>query len=539
MIPMDDEDMIPTLPRVSATRPASNGELPQSIPDSTSIAAAQREKHVVIMGAGPAGLTAAYDLLIHNGIPVTVLEKDPVYVGGISRTATYHGNRFDIGGHRFFSKSKEIEDLWTEILGDEMLVRPRLSRILYNHKFFDYPLKASNALFNLGPIETARCIASYVKARMFPVKNPKSFAEWTSNQFGKRLFGIFFKTYTERLWGISSDELSADWAAQRIKGLNMAEAIKNALFPPKKGKKGDALIKTLIEEFRYPRYGPGQMWERVQQMLSDRGYPVLMGQEVVSIRHGNGQVNSLVTRDLQGNLREYRGTDFISTLPVRELVNSFDPSLPPEVRHAANNLKYRDYYTVVLTVNKPNVFPDNWIYLHDKGINACRIQNYKNWSPAMVSNPNQTCLGLEYFCFDTDDVWTMPDAELIARGTQDVVTLGMCKASDIVDGVVVRMPKAYPIYDDEYKTHLRVIRDYLEAHVPNLQLVGRNGMHHYNNQDHSMMTALCAARNIAYNAGLDPWSVNTDAEYHEGSRDEEDNSGRQMPKRAQTAGAAH
>ena len=495
-------------------------------------------QHTVIMGAGPAGLTAAYELAVRHNVPVTVLEKDPRYVGGISRTVEHQGYRFDIGGHRFFSKSQEIEDLWTEILSDELLNRPRLSRILYRGKYFDYPLKASNALFNLGPIETLRCIASYVRARISPVPDPRSFEDWVSNKFGKRLFSIFFKTYTERLWGISSKELSADWAAQRIKGLNMAEAIKNALFPPKPGRSRDAVITTLIDAFRYPRLGPGQMWERVQERLAERGQPVQLGQEVVAIKHQHSRVTSVVVRDAHGQTHEVVGAQFISTLPMRELINACQPALPAAVQHAANSLKYRDYFTVVIVVDKATVFPDNWIYLHDPGINACRIQNYKNWSPAMVPDQTKTCLGLEYFCFDTDAIWCQPDDELIAMGVSELVKLGLCTPEQASSGVVVRQRKAYPAYDEVYKTHLRVIREYVEAHMTNLQLVGRNGMHHYNNQDHSMMTALCAARNIAADAHLDPWNVNTDAEYHEGSRDQEDHSGRQMPKRVQTAGVA-
>jgi protoporphyrinogen oxidase len=484
--------------------------------------------NVIVMGAGPAGLTAAYELVKRHGVPTTVIEKDPVYVGGISRTAVYEGYRFDIGGHRFFSKSQEIEDLWSEILGDELLTRPRLSRIFYKGRYFDYPLKASNALFNLGPIETARCITSYALARLHPTRHPISFEDWTTNQFGKRLYQMFFKTYTEKVWGISTKELSADWAAQRIKGLNMVEAIKNALIPSKT-KQGGALIKTLIEEFRYPRLGPGQMWERVQTILAQYGHPVVMGESVTTIRHNGHRVTAAVTRRTDGATRTYTGTHYISTLPIRELIYACDPALPAEIIRAADGLRYRDYLTVAMLVNKPDVFPDNWIYLHDPYVKAGRIQNYKNWSPAMVPDERRTCLGLEYFCFEGDGMWSMSDDDLVRFAGDELVSLKMCRPEDLAGGVVVRQPKAYPIYDDMYKEHLRVIRDYIDAHLPNLQLVGRNGMHHYNNQDHSMMTALCAARNIAINADLDPWNVNTDAEYHEGTRDGDDRSGRQMP----------
>lgn len=497
-----------------------------------SSSAEQAQKHVVIMGAGPAGLTAAYELVVHQQVGVTVLEKDPCYVGGISRTVEHDGYRFDIGGHRFFSKSTEIENLWTEIMGKDLLVRPRLSRIVYKGKYFDYPLKAANALFGLGPIETIRCISSYIKARLAPTRNPRNLEEWVTNQFGKRLFQIFFKTYTEKVWGISTTELSADWAAQRIKGLSLSSAIKNALLPNKKTKKGGEVIKTLIDEFRYPRRGPGELWERTASIIGKHGYPVKMGKEIVSIQHDGKQVTGVISCDTKGNTMMEHGSHYISTLPMRELVYAFDPPLPAHIRQAADKLKYRDFLTVALIVDRAEMFPDNWIYLHDPDIVAGRIQNFKNWSPDMVPDASKTCLGLEYFCFEGDGLWTSSDEDLVKLGGKDLLKLKMCKPEEILGGFVVRQPKAYPVYNDEYKTHVRTIRDYLEAHAPNLQLVGRNGMHHYNNQDHSMMSALCAARNIAVNANLDPWSVNTDAEYHEGTRDVEDLSGRLVPQRA-------
>jgi protoporphyrinogen oxidase len=486
------------------------------------------------MGAGPAGLTAAYELVVHQQVGVTVLEKDPRYVGGISRTVEQNGYRFDIGGHRFFSKSTEIEDLWTEVMGNDLLVRPRLSRIVYKGKYYDYPLKAFNALLNLGPLETLRCITSYARARLFPHRHPRNLQDWVTNQFGQRLFKIFFKTYTEKVWGMSTKELSADWAAQRIKGLSLLSAIKNAVLP-QKNTKGGEVIKTLIDEFRYPRRGPGELWERVAAIIDQRGYAVMMGREVVSIQHDGQQVTGILTRTTDGSTHLVEGSHYISTLPMRELVQAFDPALPAPVRQAADRLKYRDFLTVALIVNKAELFPDNWIYLHDPDIVAGRIQNFKNWSPDMVPDPSKTCLGLEYFCFEGDGLWASSDEDLVKLGSQDLMKLRMCKPEEILGGFVVRQPKAYPVYDDEYKRHVRTIRDCLEEQAPNLQLVGRNGMHHYNNQDHSMMTALCAARNIAVDAKLDPWSVNTDAQYHEGTRDVEDKSGRLVPQRVNVA----
>jgi protoporphyrinogen oxidase len=486
-------------------------------------------KHVVMLGAGPAGLTAAYELMRH-GVAVTVLEKDPAYVGGISRTVEHQGYRLDIGGHRFFSKSAEVEDLWSEVLGAELLTRGRLSRIYYKGKYFAYPLKATNALLNMGPIETIRCMSSYTWARIRPVKHPRTFEDWVSNQFGHRLFSIFFKTYTEKVWGISTSELSADWAAQRIKGLDLSQAIRSAFLPGGKKKNRGAVIKTLIDEFRYPRRGPGQMWERVQSALTARGNAVVLGQEVVAIRTADGRVTSVVVRDSSGVMREASGTHFISTLPMRELVARFDPPAPPAIQAAANCLKYRDFLTVAVVVNRDNVFPDNWIYIHDPKAVVGRIQNFKNWSPEMVPNPKTTCLGMEYFCFEGDGLWASSDEQLVELAKRDLARLRMCKPEEVAWGVVVRQPKAYPVYDETYKQHVAVIADYVGEYLPNLQLVGRNGMHHYNNQDHSMMTALLAARNIALGTRFDPWKVNTDAEYHEEARlEDEDRSGRLVP----------
>jgi protoporphyrinogen oxidase len=489
-------------------------------------------KQVIILGGGPAGLTAGYELMRHH-VPVVVLEKDPHRVGGISRTEERNGYRFDIGGHRFFSKSQEIEDLWTEILGDELLTRNRLSRIYFKGKYFDYPLKAGNALFNMGPIETVRCMASYAWARLHPVKDPKSLEDWVRNQFGYRLFLHFFKTYTEKVWGISSKELSADWAAQRIKGLDLGQAIKEALLPRRK-KGRDAVIKTLIDEFRYPRFGPGQMWERVERRLKEQGNIVALGQEVVKVFQSPGiGITRVVFRDdASGVLREVSGTHFISSLPIRELVACCEPALPQAVRAAADQLNYRDFLTVAVVINREKLFPDNWIYIHDPSVLVGRMQNFKVWSPEMVPDPETTCLGLEYFCFEGDGLWASSDEALVELARKELSQLGICKPEEVLWGTVVRQPKAYPVYDDVYKLHLAVIRDYVQEYLPNVQLVGRNGMHHYNNQDHSMMTALLAARNIAVGTHYDPWKVNTDAEYHEEARlEQDDRSGRLVPSR--------
>ena len=492
---------------------------------ATLIAEGER-KHVVVMGAGPAGLTAAYELLKH-GVPVTVLEKDPQQVGGLARTVEHEGYRFDIGGHRFFSKNEEVEALWTEILGDEMLSRGRLSRIYYRGRFFAYPIQAFNALWNLGPFEATLCLASYMKARLRPIKNPKTLEQWVTNQFGWRLYSIFFKTYTEKVWGISTKELSADWAAQRIKSLDLWVVIRSALLPNRRPKKRGEIVTTLIDRFRYPRLGPGQMWERVAEIAADAGHPVQLGRPVSRIHHDDGAVTSVETDD-----GSYAGTDFISSIPIRELINRLDPPAPERVRRAAGGLGYRDFISIALMIDKPSVFPDNWIYIHDPGVKVGRIQNFKNWSPDMVPDQGKTCLGLEYFCFEGDGMWTMPDAGLIALAKKELAQLGICAESDVFDGVVVREQKAYPVYDDSYQANVAVVRDYLASSLPNLHLAGRNGMHKYNNQDHSMMTALLVARAIATGSSLDPWKVNADAVYHEDIRvGEKDSTGRQVPER--------
>src|SRR6266550_3117874 len=488
-------------------------------------------RHVVIMGAGPAGLTAAYELMKHE-IPITVVEKDASYVGGLARTVEHKGYRFDIGGHRFFSKNQEVEDLWTEILGDEMLNRGRLSRIYYRGRFFAYPIKAANALWNLGPIEAVRCLASYAWARVHPVKNPRSLEDWVRNQFGWRLFSIFFKTYTEKVWGISTKELSADWAAQRIKSLDLWLVIRSALLPRRKAKNRGEVVTTLIDKFRYPRFGPGQMWERVAEIGRKKGSPVLFGRSIDQVIHEDGAVTSVVVRMPRGEVEEHVGTHFVSSIPIRELIARLDPPAPDAVRRAAESLSYRDFISIALMIDRADVFPDNWIYIHDPSVKVGRIQNFKNWSPDMVPDQAKTCLGLEYFCFEGDGLWTMDDAALIDVARQELAQLGMCSPEAVFDGVVVRQQKAYPVYDDVYQARVQVIRDYLAKSLPNLHVAGRNGMHKYNNQDHSMMTALLVARAIATGSALDPWKVNADAVYHEDIRvGERDLTGRHVPER--------
>ena len=464
------------------------------------------QKKAVIIGGGPAGLTAAYELSNHS-VPAVVLEADS-QVGGIARTVNYKGYLFDIGGHRFFTKWDEVNAIWREILGDKFIERPRLSRIYYKKKFFMYPLVAKNALFGLGPTESLRILASYVKARLMPSPNEDNLEQWVSNRFGRRLYEIFFKTYTEKVWGVPCTTIRAEWAAQRIKGLSLLTAIRNAILPNRSSD-----VKTLIDRFQYPERGPGQMWETLADKLNAAGYPVLMQRPVVRIHHRNGEVTHLITEGPQGK-EEFNGTDFISSMPIRDLVHALEPAPPQPILDAANKLRYRDFLIVSLVVNRKNVAPDNWIYVHEPGVKVGRIQNFKNWSPAMVPDPNKTCLGMEYFVFENDSLWASPDEKLIELAKREIAQLGLLRPEEIEDGTVVRMPKAYPMYDEDWSTQVDTIRQYLAENMRNLQLVGRNGMHKYNNQDHSMITALYAARNIC-GASYDLWAVNTEPDYHE------------------------
>jgi protoporphyrinogen oxidase len=493
---------------------------------STPSTPSRDEKHAVIMGAGPAGLTAAFELT-RTDVPVDVLEADPTTVGGISRTASYKGYRFDIGGHRFFTKADEVTTIWHQILDPEhWLTVPRMSRIYYNGKFFNYPLRAFDALSKLGIVTSVICVLSYLWRKVFPRSDERSFEDWIINNFGDRLYQIFFKTYTEKVWGMDCKDISADWAAQRIKGLSLTEAIKNAFQRPSAD---GEVIKTLIEEFEYPKYGPGMMWEHATEKVRATGSEVHMGNRVSKIRHDDGRVTEVVATTADGE-QTYSGTDYISTLPIRQLAHMFEPAPPTEVLRAADSLRYRDFLTVVLVVDREDLFPDNWIYIHDPSVKLGRVQNFKNWSPYMVPDTKQTCLGLEYFATEGDELWTMSESELVELGRREISQIGLADAREIVDGTIVRMKKAYPVYDDEYKENVATVWGWIRDNMSNLQLVGRNGMHKYNNQDHSMMAAQLAARNIL-GEKWDPWNVNTDAEYHEEVADDHDTAGRMIPQK--------
>ncbi|WP_395332155.1 NAD(P)/FAD-dependent oxidoreductase [Novosphingobium sp. BL-8H] len=488
---------------------------------------------VAIIGAGPAGLTAAY-LLTKAGRSVALIEKDDRYVGGISRTVEHEGYRFDIGGHRFFSKSQQVVDLWNEILPDDFIQRPRMSRIYYEGKFYSYPLRAFEALRNLGLWRSTLCMASYVQSRLFPVRNVATFEDWTVNQFGRKLYSIFFKTYTEKVWGMPCDEMSADWAAQRIKGLSLwgavSDGIKRSLGLNRKPNDGQA-VKTLLETFRYPRFGPGMMWDAARRKIEETGLgQVLMGQNLSRLVD-LGEDGWCMESTGPAGMTSINAQHVISSAPMRDLAHCLAPA--PQSVPDANNLKYRDFLTVALMIRSEDLFPDNWIYIHDSKVQVGRIQNFRSWSPEMVPDSEMACVGLEYFCFEGDGLWSMADDDLVALATREMETLGLCTPAEVTGGVVVRQEKAYPVYDEDYAAHVAAMREELEDRHPTLHLVGRNGMHRYNNQDHAMMTAMLTVENILAGQRLyDTWCVNEDAEYHEAGNEGAQTS---LPKQAPSA----
>jgi protoporphyrinogen oxidase len=463
---------------------------------------------IVIIGAGPAGLTAGYELA-KRGDNVLILEASGV-LGGISQTVERDGWRFDIGGHRFFTKVEEVEALWNEILpAEDFLLRPRMSRIFYDGKYYDYPLKASNALKNLGIIEAVRCVLSYAWAQIHPPKDQSNYEDWLVARFGWRLYRRFFKTYTEKVWGVAVRDMPADWAAQRVKGLSLGKAIINSLTPKRNQKE----ITSLIEEFRYPKLGPGMMWERCAERIEELGGSVMLKHVVTDIHYANGVAVSVNAQDRAGNVHSFEASHVISTMPMNELVKSLVPPPPAEVMTAGESLHYRDFLTVALVVPQESGFPDNWIYIHEPSVDVGRIQNFGSWSPFMVQE-GKTCLGLEYFVFEGDRIWASSNDDLIAQGTRELATLGLVDPSVVEKGYVVRVKKAYPYYDTFYKENVETIVRFIDTAASNLHLIGRNGMHKYNNQDHSMYTAMLTVDNI-HGANHDIWAVNVEGDYHE------------------------
>jgi protoporphyrinogen oxidase len=462
------------------------------------------ENPVLVLGGGPAGLTAGY-LLAKRSEPVIVLESSD-QVGGIARTEVRDGYRFDLGGHRFFTKSKEVDDLWHEIMPEgDFLKRPRQSRIYWNDKFLEYPLQGMDVIRKLGPWELTRCMLSYLWAAAKPRGREESFEEWVSNRFGKRLYHHFFKTYTEKLWGVPTSEIRAEWAAQRIKGLSFFSAARAAFL----GNKGNK-IKSLISEFNYPRFGPGQMWEQMTRDIRAHGGEVRLNAPVTRLRIDGGRVVEVVAGG-----ETLRPSHVISSLPLRTTVGIAQPEAPSAVRDAARGLRYREFLTVLLVIDSEDLFPDNWIYIHQPGVRVLRIQNFKSWSPWMVPEGSRgASIGMEYFCFEGDELWNTKDDELVAMASREIEQLHLAPAGKVRNGFVARVHKAYPIYDAEYAERVATIRGWLET-IGNLQQVGRNGLHRYNNSDHSMLTAMRAVDNILLGSGHDIWAVNAESVYHE------------------------
>jgi protoporphyrinogen oxidase len=461
-----------------------------------------RRRPVAVLGGGPAGLTAGY-LLAKRNVPVIVFEAED-QVGGIAKTEVRDGYRFDLGGHRFFTKSKEVNDLWHEVLNEEFLLRPRLSRIYWNGKFLQYPLEGMDVIRKLGPVELLRAGLSYLVALIKPKGNEDDLESWVSNRFGKRLYQLFFKSYTEKVWGVPCSELRAEWAAQRIKGLSFFSAAKAAFFGNRDNK-----IKSLISEFHYPRFGPGQMWETMADEIIAAGGEVRMNTPVTQLDSEDGRIVAV-----RAGGERIECSDVISSLPLRLTVGITEPGAPKTVQDAARGLRYRDFLTVALVIDGEDLFPDNWIYIHEPGVRVGRIQNFRSWSPWMVPDPSKASVGLEYFCFQGDDLWNATDDELVALATEEIDRLGLAQASKVERGFVTRVPLAYPMYDADYAERVATIRSWLER-FENLQQVGRNGLHRYNNSDHSMLTSIRAVENILDGTEHDLWAVNAESVYHE------------------------
>jgi protoporphyrinogen oxidase len=466
-----------------------------------------RDKPTVILGGGPAGLTAGYTLA-KQGLPVIVLEAED-QVGGIAKTAVRDGYRFDLGGHRFFTKAKEVDDLWHEIMKEDFLERPRMSRIYWRNrrgetKFLDYPLRGPDVIKKLGPVDLTKALVSYLWAAVKPKGKEETYEEWVSNRFGKWLFNQFFKSYTEKVWGVPTSEIRADWAAQRIKNLSFFRAAWTAFFGNRDNK-----VTSLISKFNYPRFGPGQMWEQMTEDIRALGGQVLLEHKVTKLEFEDDRCVRVHVGD-----KVFEPSAVISSLPLRNAIGMADPHPKPEVISAAKGLRYRDFLTVAVVIDGDDLFPDNWIYIHDPKVNVGRIQNFRSWSPWMVPDPSKACVGLEFFCFAGDKLWETDDEELVRLGMRELEQLGLAKADQLEFGFVERVPKAYPMYDPDYSERVHTIRSWLDG-LDNFIQVGRNGLHRYNNSDHSSLTAMRAVDNLVKGTDHDIWAVNAESAYHE------------------------
>ena len=471
----------------------------------------RKPDQVAIIGGGPAGLTAGYELQKQSDSFSPVVFEASAHLGGIARTESYNGYRFDIGGHRFFTKVPDVERMWHEVLKQEFITVPRSSRIYYRGKFFDYPLNLFNALSNIGVYEAARIVASYFKWQLRPNKVEDTFEEWVINRFGGRLYMHFFRTYTEKVWGIPPNQIRADWAAQRIKNLSLVKAVWNAI-------SGGVDNSSLIEEFQYPRLGPGQMWEETGRLIGERGGDVKLRHAVETVHRDGNRVTGLTVQPWseehgRGEKIHVPADHVINSMALRDLIHAFDPPPPSDVIAAADRLRYRDFLIVTLVLNKSDPFPDNWIYVHAPSVKVGRIQNFRAWSKDMLPDQNTASIGMEYFCQEGDGLWTMSDTDLRELASYELARLGLAEESDVIDGTVIRQPKAYPVYDGEYAEAVDIISKWIRT-LENFQTVGRNGLHRYNNQDHSMLSAIYAARNIL-GAEYDVWNVNVERSYHE------------------------
>ncbi len=458
---------------------------------------------VIIIGAGPAGLTAAYEST-QQGIRPIILEKTDK-VGGLAHTESYKGYYFDIGGHRFFTKIGKIHQLWQEMLSEDFLKVPRKSSIYYQNHFFSYPPNFFDVLSNLGIIECILIIASYLRSQLKPHPHVETFEQWVTNNFGYRFYKTFFQAYAEKVWGIPCHMISADWAVQRIKGVSLISVISKALWGRNKSK-------SMIDEFYYPWKGVGMMWERFKEVIEMRGGEIKFSSEVMGLKHEKGHITHVTfIRDEEKVTTPVRY--IISSIPVNRLVSLLDPNIPDSVLRAASRLSYRTHITVGLIINKESLFRDQWIYVHNHDVKVARIQNFKNWSEDMVPDYRKSSVGMEYYSSKGDEIWSMSDTELIDLASRELTVMNLAGIEDIMDGFVIRQCDVYLVYDCDYKNNVEVIRQYLKG-IDNLQTIGRNGLYRYNNMDHSMHTGMLAVQNML-GANHDLWHVNEEQEYLE------------------------